>query len=148
MPIAKEVLILIQLRTTTKPELEDKHIVSDETNERENEFEDDESHPIPFLSSLDVFAELNGGGGTLTVITAQPLSADRRTLERLLQKIENYLGFVNSDQFPTSSGAQTAENTEIIVSLRAGTDQGVYDLLERSVDWVAEHNARLVWKTS
>ncbi len=107
-------------------------------------YEDDPEHPIPFLDRLDVFAEFENGGGRLIIVAAQPLTGDDRTLKRILQKIENYLVFVNSDQFPIENGPQTIENTEIAVSLKPGTDQVVFEFLESCVGWVAQNNARLV----
>jgi len=119
-------------------------------NDQEYQYflEDDDEHPIPFIYNIDVFSELEGGGGVLSIITAQPLADDERTQKRLLEKIEIYLLFINSDQFPTEGGPHTIENTTIEVILRKGTSHIIIDLLEKCVPWVSNNNSKLLWKIS
>jgi hypothetical protein len=105
---------------------------------------DDPTHPIPFLEQLDVYAVNGGGGATLVIVVASPLRADARSQERLLAKIEGYLGFINSEQFAAEAGAPSPENTEIVVSLHRRSAREIRELLERCRPWVEENNARLV----
>ena len=57
---------------------------------------EDRDHPIPVVDSLDVQVTLKGGGAKLTIVIASPLSNDRRSIDRLMAKFDNYLGFINS----------------------------------------------------
>jgi hypothetical protein len=107
-------------------------------------YERDESHPVPDLSVIDVNAVKEGGGANLYIVIAQPLRADRRSLERLMRKLEVYLGFVNSEQFKAESGIASAENTNIIVRIHPDSDAVAFDLLERNRQWVRSNNATLV----
>ena len=107
-------------------------------------FADDESHPIPFLSALDVYAVKRRGGATLALVIASPLKADERSQRRLLGKLETYLGFINSQEFRKKAGAPSISNTEITVTLHHDSDPVISSLLARCVDWAAENNARLV----
>ena len=78
------------------------------------------------------------------LIIASPLKADEKSQRRLLQKMENYLGFINSADFAAESGRPTAANTRIVVKLHPDSDSLISDLLGRCVAWVSENNATLV----
>src|SRR5690348_16563588 len=106
--------------------------------------EDDPGHPIPSLATLDVAAIKKSGGATLSVVIASPLRADPRSLNRLLNKVEGYLGYIQSPEFQAEAGAPTPSNTTIKVLLHPGSASEVYDLLERSKQWVLANNASLV----
>jgi hypothetical protein len=67
---------------------------------------DDDGHPIPYVASLDVNAVLKGGGARLAIIIATPLDADKRSQERLVRKIDNYLGYTKSAQFQAECGVR------------------------------------------
>ncbi len=107
---------------------------------------DDPDHPIPYLNKLDVFAEMKTGGGDLHIVISTPLADDRRSLERLLQKIGNYLSFINSDEFKKECGQPTPENTHIIVDIDPGSSAAAFDLLERSKPWTLQNHTTLLVK--
>jgi len=107
-------------------------------------YELDENHPVPDLDVIDVNTVKKGGGSDLFIVVAQPLRADRRSLERLLRKIEVYLEFLNTEEFQRRSGVATVENTNIIVRIHPGSDSLAFDLLERNKQWVKNNNANLV----
>jgi len=106
--------------------------------------EDDPSHPIPSLATLDVVAIKKTGGATLSIVVASPLRSDPRSLNRLLDKIEGYLGHIRSPEFQAEAGAPNPSNTTITVVLHPGSAPEVYDLLERAKEWVLANNASLV----
>ena len=107
-------------------------------------YEFDENHPIPNLGVIDVNTVKKGGGSDLYIVIAKPLRADRRSLERLLRKIEVYLEFLNTEEFQRSSGIATSENTNIIVKIHSDSDPLAFDLMERNKQWVKNNNANLV----
>ena len=107
-------------------------------------FEYDKNHPIPNLGVIDVNTVKKGGGSDLYIVIATPLRADRRSLERLLRKIEVYLEFLNTEEFQQSSGIATTENTNIIVKIHPDSDPLAFNLLERNKQWVKNNNANLV----
>ena len=106
-------------------------------------YSDDESHPIPFLDKLDVFAEYKTGGGKLIIVAASPLVGDFRTQKRLLRKIENYLGFICSSEFPLKGATRTTTNAEIRIEASAGADPVILDLIERCIPWAMENQVEL-----
>jgi hypothetical protein len=105
---------------------------------------DDPDHPIPSLAVIDVTTVKRGGGADLIIIVASPLGADERSLTRLLDKIECYLGHIRSEDFYAEAGPPTPENTSIVVRLHPESDRKVWELLKGSEAWVRDNNASLV----
>lgn len=109
-----------------------------------DEFGVDLEHPIPDLNLVDVHTVLVTGGSDLFIVVAQRLHGDPRSLRRLLRKIENYLGFVASEQFALLSSPATVDNTRLVVKLPSDSDPRVFELLHRNRQWIANNNATLV----
>lgn len=106
---------------------------------------DDPSHPIPSLTHLDICTVLKGGGAILTIIIADPLQSDEYSLNRLLNKIEGYLGHILSDDFAKQAKVTepTPENTSIEVRIHPNSCKEAFILLEQSKAWVRENKATL-----
>lgn len=108
-------------------------------------YADDPDHPIPYLGQLDVAAVAKAGGGDLSIIIASPLQADRRSLERLMRKLENYLGFIAGPDYAADfGGPPTPETTRIVVVIDPASSPEAFELLERCKPWVLENHATLV----
>lgn len=104
----------------------------------------DSNHPIPDRGVIDINTVKKSGGSDLFIVIASPLCADRRSLERLLRKLELYLEFLGTDEFRSASGIPTPDNTRIIVRIHPDSDPRAFDLLERNKRWVKSNNATLV----
>ena len=104
---------------------------------------DDPEHPIPALRHLDVCTIKKGGGADLHIIIATPLQPDDYSLNRLLDKIEGYLGHIQSQTFKDEAGEPTPENTNIVVQIHRESCREAFALLEKSVDWVKDNKASL-----
>lgn len=107
----------------------------------------DNDHPIPNLDVIDINTAKKGGGSDLFIVVATPLANDRRSLDRLLRKVERYLEFLQSDDFRSESGTPNPENTSIIVKMHPDSSSSAFDLLERNKQWVKNNNASLVIDT-
>ncbi|MDR7099280.1 hypothetical protein J2X04_001627 [Lysobacter niabensis] len=105
--------------------------------------DDDPDHPIPSLAVLDVAAILKDGGADLTVVIASPLHSDERSLTRLLDKIQGYLGHIQSPEFRAEAGTPNPGNTTIKVLIHPDSCIEAFDLLDRSKDWVLANDATL-----
>jgi hypothetical protein len=105
--------------------------------------EDDPDHPVPSVNSLDVRCVKKGGGSDLYLVVASPLGGNQRDLERLLQKLENYLAFIQSSQCTAEAGLATPENTRIIAKVHPDSSPLVFELLRRNTSWVANNGASL-----
>jgi hypothetical protein len=107
----------------------------------------DERHPIPNLEVVDINVVKKGGGSDLLIIIASPLQDDTRSLERLLTKIERYIGFAQSAEFSAASGVATIENTKIITYIHPDSSPAAFDLLERCKPWAIENDLVLEVET-
>ena len=110
-------------------------------------YSEDPYHPIPNLDVIDINTVKKSGGSDLFIVVATPLAGDRRSLERLLRKVERYLEFLGSDEFRSESGLPTTENTNIIVKMHPDSSASAFDLLDRNKEWVLNNNATLVVDT-
>ncbi|MGN6829291.1 hypothetical protein [Paucibacter sp. M5-1] len=111
-------------------------------------FEIDENDPIPNVDLIDINKVKHGGGSDLYLVIATPISGERRSLERLLRKLENYLVFIQSDQFKSESGVPTTANTRVVVKLHPDSDPRAFELIERNRPWVENNDATLVVDTN
>lgn len=106
--------------------------------------DDDPAHPIPSLTSLDIHTIKKKGGSDLIIVIASPLDADERSQTRLLNKIEAYLSFIQSDEYRESVGFPDPTTTRIVVRIHEASEPAVFDLLKRCEDWVASCRASLL----
>lgn len=104
---------------------------------------DDPDHPIPALKCIDINSVKKGGGSDLIIIIASPLKSDPYSQNRLLDKIQGYLGHIQSPDFIVESGMPNPENTNIIVKIHADSEPLIFQLLSKCEDWVGENNATL-----
>jgi len=103
----------------------------------------DDQHPIPDLEVVDVYTVKKGGGAELNIVIASPLEDDDRSLERLLMKIERYLGFARSPEFAAECGVATVANTKIVVCIHAGSAPIAFKLLEKCKPWTLDNDVTL-----
>ncbi len=104
---------------------------------------DDQDHPIPSLTALDVHGIRKGGGSDLVVIVASPLGFDEKSQKRLLDKLSIYLRFINSPEYEAQCGPPTPDTTAIEVQLHPDSDPRIVDLLSRCRPWALENRATL-----
>jgi hypothetical protein len=102
----------------------------------------DDTHPIPNLEVIDVHLKKEGGSG-LGVVVASPLSADARSIFRLLRKLDVYLETINSSEYQAECGPSTAKTTSIIIRLHPGSDPAVESILGAAASWAEARNASL-----
>ena len=77
------------------------------------------------------------------IVIASPMMDDQRSRERLIKKIENYLGFVRSEAFAHRYGPPTPKTVGIIVRYHPATEPGVLALVEKCRGWVEDNGATL-----
>jgi len=105
----------------------------------------DPDHPIPNLNVIDVAAYRKGGGADLTIVIASPLADDPRSQTRLLDKIQGYLGHIQSDDFERDAGTKpTPANTTIKVLIHPESASAVRHLLDKCRPWVDSQGATLL----
>lgn len=108
----------------------------------------DVTHPIPNLDVVDINVVKEAGGSDLIIIIASPLQDDTRSLERLLYKIERYLGFAKSAEFIAESGVATVDNTRILVHIHPRSSNLAFVILEQCKPWAIENQVTLEFDTN
>lgn len=103
----------------------------------------DDSHPIPNLEVIDVFAVRKAGGADLGITLATPLDNSPRSVFRLFRKIHGYLREIGSDAWTQQYGKASAENTVIQVNFAAPAHSEIVDLLIDRTEYIAGLGARL-----
>ena len=105
----------------------------------------DPDHPIPHLNVIDVAAYRKSGGADFTIVIASPLAADPRSQTRLLDKIQGYLGHIQSAEFQRDAGVKaTPANTSITVLVHPDSATAIWDLLEKCRPWTDSQGATLL----
>jgi hypothetical protein len=92
---------------------------------------------------VDVVTHLGGGGAYYGLTIASPLSGDDRSQQRLLNKIEPYLGDFHSDRAVERNGKPTPDKCKILVGVHPGSDAVIFELLERCKPWVLDNGVEL-----
>ncbi len=100
-------------------------------------------HPIPSLTHLDIVGLRPGGGAELVIVIAKPLQSDDYSLNRLLDKIEGYLGHINSKSFIEEAGDPKSNPVTIVVKLHPESCPEAFQLLQKSKEWAKDNNAAL-----
>ena len=110
-------------------------------------FADDASNPIPSVNNLDVVAKRRTGGADLVIIVTKPMDGDEPSLRRLMQKIENYLGFILSGDFEQEFGPPDPSKARIVVKIDKRSDPAVFELLRQCEPWALDNKTTLVIDT-
>lgn len=100
--------------------------------------------PIENLNAVDIIGvRKNTGAVDLCIVTSKHLDSSERTQNLLLDKIENYLAYINSEEFKEEFGKLTPEDIVIILKCIDTPDPIIMKLYEKIVSWVKENGARI-----
>lgn len=110
----------------------------------EDLYSDDPTHPIPSVTTLDTHELFDCGSSELSIMINGPLAADDRSQRRMIQKIDNYLALIESEDFQEQSGAPSPERTRILVNIPYDSDPRIFVLLDRCQEWALSAGASLV----
>ncbi len=97
---------------------------------------------------IDIIGERKDGGIELYVISAGAFddSSEQQTL--LLDKIENYLAYINSNQFGEDFPSISKDNKWIILELDEKPSQLFMNLCEKINDWIKENDVNFSLRIS
>lgn len=100
--------------------------------------------PIENANALDILGVRKDGKGVdLVIATSGHLDSSASTQELLLDKIQNYLGYINSLEFKEEFGKLEPENVLIKLNCIDEPDPIIKELFKKIVPWVEENNARI-----
>lgn len=101
---------------------------------------------IENINNIDVFGVRKDGGADLVIVSSGKLDESNETQQILLDKVENYLGYINSREFHVECPQATADNTYIILQLDEEPSELIAELITKIISWVAQYNAKFVVK--
>lgn len=90
---------------------------------------------------IDIFGIRNDGGADLIILIEEQLDDSAETQTLLLDKIENYLGYINSEEFKRECPNANANNTYIVLQVTEELPELIKELITKIKPWVAENNA-------
>ena len=105
--------------------------------------DDDESHPIPHLTRIDVATWLKNGG-YYGVVVERPMTDDTVSRARILGKLTNYMEDFYSEAFRKRHGEPLPGKLIIYVALHPHTDKGILSFLEDCRPWMADNKVELI----
>ncbi|MBX9697399.1 MAG: hypothetical protein K2X53_04870, partial [Alphaproteobacteria bacterium] len=90
-----------------------------------------DGHPIPseLIDRVDVMAVTKSGEVLLSIVSAGYLDDSQYTEERIIEKVNTYLGYINSDDFKEEFGTPSIDKTSIILKCTQKPHVRVLDLI-------------------
>ena len=105
--------------------------------------QDDESHPVAHLATIDVRQNCSGGIIAYGIAATTPLRDDERTRKRILKKMENYLRDYLSEAEGRGTDVSKLPRAHIFVKIPFDSDAGIFDFLDRCRPWLDDNHADL-----
>lgn len=99
--------------------------------------------PIQNLDSIDLIGARRDGGADLMIVVSSFLSASAEHQKLLLDKLQNYLSYLNSPEFATELGPPSPESACIVLAFYHPPDPVILQLLEKCKGWLKQNNADL-----
>lgn len=104
--------------------------------------------PIPLihLHQIDVWLRRADGGLDLFIATASQLDGSEETQNRLLDKIEVYLDYVESEDFISRHSDVSRESVRIVLLCVSEPHPFVQELFKRIEPWVSKYGVSFDWR--
>lgn len=99
--------------------------------------------PIQNLDSIDIIGARNEGGADLTIVVSSALNASPEHQKLLLDKLEGYLGYVNTPDFAAEFGIPSPDRVCIVLACYHSPDPVILRLIEKCSAWAQKNNASL-----
>ncbi|NLP34300.1 MAG: hypothetical protein GX359_03795 [Clostridiales bacterium] len=96
------------------------------------------------VDKLDIMAARKDGGVELYIISSGILDDSPNTQTLLLDKIQNYLGYINSNKFKKEFPNTTKEGVWIILKMEEEPPLLIKKLCNKIVPWVQDNGANFV----
>ena len=97
------------------------------------------------LENIDVMVKYKNGSVGLSIITTGELVIDDETMRRLSEKMNNYLYFINSDEFIEENGEPDPSRVKIIIEFVKDPSEEILDIIEQLKPQAESWNASLTW---
>lgn len=95
-------------------------------------------------NSIDIMAKRKDGGLELFIVSSGSMDASEETQKLLLNKVEKYLGYINSKKFQQEFEGINENKILIIFQLEEKAPELLMKLCEQIVPWVEENGATFI----
>jgi hypothetical protein len=93
------------------------------------------------IGEIDIMGVRKDGGVELSIVCVRKLEGTPEMQKKLMDKIENYLNYINSKEFKSEFGNKTKEEVFIILKCEEKPDDIMFQLFEKIKPWTMENNA-------
>lgn len=93
---------------------------------------------------IDMMAKRRDGGVDLFIVSSGPIDASAQTQSLLLDKVENYLRYIQSEDFKKDFPDTPRDHTSIIFQLEEKAPDLLMALCEKIVPWAEDNGAKFV----
>lgn len=95
------------------------------------------------VNNIDILGERKDGIIELFIISTGGLDESEETQTALLDKIENYLGYINSKEFKKDFGEVDKYKIWIILQLNKAPNPVINELFKNIISWVNDSGANI-----
>jgi hypothetical protein len=107
------------------------------------DLEDDETHPIPFVTSLDVVVETNVGH-KYGIVIASPIASDERSKRRLAEKVEGYVREFEIQRELWLAEKRTPMRAWLYIYIHPESDAEMLRLVQQYRAWIESRSISVV----
>lgn len=100
------------------------------------------------VNKLDLMGKKKDGSVELYIISTGTLDDSEDTQKKLMDKIENYLGYIHSKEFSYEFKNVSSDNIWIILKVQEKLPQLLVELNKKIVPWVNECGANYMVEIS
>ena len=93
-------------------------------------------------NTLDIIGERKDGGLELYIISSGEMDDTPESQTLLLDKVQNYLGYISNSRFEEEFPHILKQNIWIIIKFEKEPPQLILELCEKIVPWVEDNGAK------
>lgn len=93
------------------------------------------------IDKIDIMAKRKDGGVDMFILSDGILDSSTETQTKLMDKIQNYLGYINSTNFKNEFGQLQPEQIKIVLECENKPDEIICKLFTKIKEWVKRSGA-------
>ena len=105
-----------------------------------------DDHPIPIesLENIDLITLKNDKSVDLVILSVGYLDDSEYTQNRILDKIKNYVKFINHQDFEKEFGKPSAQKTAIVLKYDVDPHPAIFQLIDSIKDQINSYNSSIL----
>lgn len=110
-----------------------------EIGSMDEDFPNDESHPIPWMDKIDVVVRTDNGA-YYGVVIASPLNGEASNQDRLLRKLDHCFDHIRADQAHWRASHDTEMKVRLWVGIHPGSSPVIFELIDQVRAWADDND--------